>query len=84
MANAVAIHKPVYAIIAHNHPSGVAEPSVADDITTMKLNALCSIHGVNLIDHVIVAGERFYGYKTQRRLEVIKEKSNIDKLFSPL
>ena len=84
MANAVAIHKPVYAIIAHNHPSGVAEPSVADDITTMKLNALCSIHGVNLIDHVIVAGERFYGYKTQRRLEVIKEKSNIDKIFSPL
>lgn len=84
MAKAFAIHKPAYVIIAHNHPSGIAQPSGVDDLTTMKINALCSIHGVNLIDHVIVAGDEFYGYHAHRRMDVIKEKSNIDKIFNPL
>lgn len=81
MAKAVAIHKPAYAIIAHNHPSGSVTPSETDDITTMKINTLCAIHGVNLIDHVIVAGNKFYGYNSEGRLQAVKENSDLDKLF---
>ena len=40
MAKAVAIHKPTYAIIAHNHPSGNAVPSKSDDLTIKKFIAL--------------------------------------------
>ena len=81
MAKAVAIHKPAYAIIAHNHPSGSVTPSEADDLTTMKINTLCAVHGVNLIDHVIVAGNKFYGYNSEGRLQAVKENSDLDKLF---
>lgn len=84
MAKAVAIHKPTYAIIAHNHPSGNANPSQSDDLTTMKIIALCALHGVNLIDHVIVAGNRFYGYNSEGRLQALKENSDIEKYFKTI
>lgn len=42
-------------ILAHNHPSGFAVPSVEDVESTAKLNkVLCSMN-VNLLDHIIVA-----------------------------
>jgi DNA repair protein RadC len=43
-------------IFAHNHPSGAAEPSRADELLTENLrNSLSSI-GVTVLDHLIVAG----------------------------
>jgi DNA repair protein RadC len=41
-------------IIAHNHPSGIAEPSQADErITEVLRNALALID-VRLLDHLII------------------------------
>ena len=45
------------AIIAHNHPSGVALPSKEDVLTTLHLRDALSLVDVNLIDHFIVANE---------------------------
>lgn len=45
------------AIIAHNHPSGVALPSKEDVMTTLCLRDALSLVDVNLIDHFIVANE---------------------------
>ncbi len=41
-------------IVAHNHPSGVAEPSEADKSITETLQIALSIVGVKLLDHFIV------------------------------
>jgi len=42
------------AIFAHNHPSGVAEPSVADRTITNELRDALSLIGVRILDHIIV------------------------------
>ena len=44
------------AIFAHNHPSGVAEPSHADEMLTSALKQALSLVDVRVLDHFIVAG----------------------------
>ena len=43
-------------ILAHNHPSGVAEPSRADEVLTSSLKQALAMIDVKLLDHFIVAG----------------------------
>jgi DNA repair protein RadC len=43
-------------IFAHNHPSGVAEPSQADEILTRSLKDALALIDVRVLDHFIVAG----------------------------
>jgi DNA repair protein RadC len=41
-------------ILAHNHPSGVAEPSQADELITHRLREALALVEIRLLDHVIV------------------------------
>src|SRR6266852_3805683 len=43
-------------ILAHNHPSGVAEPSVQDQALTRTLTEALGLIDVKVIDHFVVAG----------------------------
>jgi DNA repair protein RadC len=43
-------------IFAHNHPSGIAEPSPADELLTRNLKQALALVDVKLVDHFIVAG----------------------------
>ena len=43
-------------IFAHNHPSGVAEPSRADELLTQQLKEALACIEVKVLDHFIVAG----------------------------
>jgi DNA repair protein RadC len=43
-------------ILCHNHPSGVAEPSQADELITRRLQDSLALIDVRLLDHLIVAG----------------------------
>jgi DNA repair protein RadC len=43
-------------ILAHNHPSGLAEPSTADEMLTRNLRQALALVDVQLLDHFIVAG----------------------------
>jgi DNA repair protein RadC len=43
-------------ILAHNHPSGLAEPSRADEVLTSSLKQALAIIDVKLLDHFIVTG----------------------------
>jgi DNA repair protein RadC len=43
-------------IFAHNHPSGVAEPSRSDELLTSSLKQALGLVDVRVLDHVIVAG----------------------------
>lgn len=45
-----------YVVLAHNHLSGVALPSTEDEESTRRLAAALELIGVELCDHVIVAG----------------------------
>lgn len=43
-------------VLAHNHPSGVAEPSHADEMITARLKDVLALIDVRVLDHIIVAG----------------------------
>ena len=43
-------------ILAHNHPSGIAEPSSADQLLTKVLKEALAMVDVKVLDHFIVAG----------------------------
>ena len=49
-------------VVSHNHPSGSIVPSKADDHITQKLLAHARMVEIELIDHLIVAGNRWYSY----------------------
>lgn len=44
------------AVIFHNHPSGVAEPSRADVRITARLQSALELIEVRILDHLIIAG----------------------------
>ena len=41
-------------IVAHNHPSGVAEPSLSDKNMTVQLKQALDLVGVKLLDHFVI------------------------------
>ncbi len=41
-------------IVAHNHPSGVAEPSLADEQVTRRLKEALALIDVRLMDHLVI------------------------------
>jgi DNA repair protein RadC len=41
-------------ILAHNHPSGVAEPSQADELITQRLRDALALVDIRVLDHVVV------------------------------
>lgn len=52
-----ALHHNAAAIIfAHNHPSGVAEPSRSDEALTLALKDALALVEVRVLDHFVVAG----------------------------
>jgi len=44
-------------LLAHNHPSGVAEPSRADEFLTQQLQSALALVDVRVLDHLVVARE---------------------------
>ncbi|MDP4300934.1 RadC family protein [Leptothrix discophora] len=44
------------AILAHNHPSGLAEPSRADELLTRRLSDALALVDVRVLDHLVVGG----------------------------
>lgn len=49
-------HNAAAVIFAHNHPSGRAEPSQADEVLTHKLKETLDLVDVRVLDHFVVAG----------------------------
>jgi DNA repair protein RadC len=49
-------HNAAAVILAHNHPSGVAEPSHADELITRRLREALALVDIRVLDHLIVAG----------------------------
>ena len=50
-------------IIAHNHPSGVAEPSEADRLITQRLKQALNLVEIRVLDHFIIGdGNHAYSF----------------------
>lgn len=75
LSNAAAI------ILVHNHPSGRLIPSVEDIGLTDRMNKICDLIGVKLVDHIIVGpGNEFYSFqeKNQMPLASLKLTKNLE------
>jgi DNA repair protein RadC len=49
-------HNAAAVILAHNHPSGMAEPSQADRIITDRVKTALALVDVHVLDHLIIGG----------------------------
>jgi len=49
-------------IFAHNHPSGVTEPSQSDKSITQRLKQALSLVDIRVLDHFIVGGDRVMSF----------------------
>jgi DNA repair protein RadC len=47
-------HNAAAVVLAHNHPSGVAEPSTADKRITERLQQALDLVGLRVLDHLVV------------------------------
>ena len=61
-------------ILVHNHPSGNAMPSAEDINQTRELGRALSSCGLQLLDHVIVAGGKYYSFSDE---QVVEAGSNV-------
>ncbi|MCL2501720.1 MAG: DNA repair protein RadC [Bacteroidales bacterium] len=49
-------------ILVHNHPSGCLQPGVQDKEQTRLLAQAAAIFGIRLLDHLIVAGNKYFSF----------------------
>lgn len=50
-------------VVIHNHPSGDCLPSDADVAVTRRIREAGNIIGIQMIDHIIIAGDKYYSFK---------------------
>ena len=52
-------------IIVHSHPSGNPDPSEMDRKQTRILRDAAQLMDISLLDHVIIAGNRYYSFSDE-------------------
>ena len=55
-------HNAASVILAHNHPSGLAQQSQADELITQQLKQALALIDVRVLDHFIVAGNATFSF----------------------
>lgn len=56
-------------ILAHNHPSGNLEPSMADLEATINLKKSAETMGMTLLDHLIITPDNYYSFVVEGLLD---------------
>jgi DNA repair protein RadC len=58
-------------MLIHSHPSGNLLPSKVDTMMTDRLNSICAMVGIQLVDHVIVGGDNkeFFSFKEKGMID---------------
>ncbi|RST79690.1 DNA repair protein RadC [Blautia sp. SG-772] len=58
-------------MLIHCHPSGNVFPSKADTMMTDRMNKLCELMGIPLIDHIIVGGDNreFFSFREKGMID---------------
>lgn len=55
-------------VLVHNHPSGNLNPSAQDKKVTRKMKLACELLEINLLDHLIIAGNSYYSFADELEL----------------
>ena len=55
-------------ICLHNHPSGDVTPSKEDINITMNLKEISIIHGIKLLDHIIIGNNNYYSFRDDNKI----------------
>jgi len=61
-------HQAAAIILAHNHPGGTSKPSRKDVEATRKMIEGLKFLGIKVLDHIIVAGDRYYSFATHDQI----------------
>jgi DNA repair protein RadC len=61
-------HNSAALIFAHNHPSGVAEPSAADELITQRLRDSLALVDIRVLDHIVVGDGACISFAESGRL----------------
>lgn len=61
------LNNAVKILCVHNHPSGRATPSLADEEVTKRIKKIGDLMGISLVDHVIIAKETYYSFLENRK-----------------
>ena len=61
-------HQSTAIILAHNHPGGTASPSRKDVEATRKICEGLSFLGIKIIDHIVVAGDKYYSFANHDKI----------------
>ena len=62
LLQSLALSEAVYAVVAHNHPSGNAMPSLDDFKTTQQISDILYAFGISLVDHLIFADHDYVSF----------------------
>lgn len=62
IVKAALAHNAASVILAHNHPSGHAEPSTADITMTRQLKDALALIGTTVLDHMVVGGSKIVSF----------------------
>ncbi len=68
IVEAVLKHKSAAVILTHNHPSGICEPSIADQQITARIKEALALIDVRVLDHLIIAGHQSYSFAEHAKL----------------
>ena len=68
VVKAALTHNAASVMLAHNHPSGTAEPSEADLLLTRALVQALSLVDVRVLDHFVVAGSQVHSFAEHGQL----------------
>jgi DNA repair protein RadC len=60
-----------FMLLLHCHPSGNLLPSKEDTMMTDRMNKVCEMMGIPLVDHIIVGGDNheFFSFKEKKMIE---------------
>ena len=61
-------HNAAALVFAHNHPSGICEPSRADELLTQALKAALDLVDIKVLDHIVIAGLGAWSFAEKGRL----------------
>lgn len=56
-------------LIAHNHPSGVPDPSIQDIELTERISKIAQMMGIQFMDHVIIGRNAYFSFSQEKYLD---------------
>ena len=79
----ISLNKVKQVVVIHTHPYGPYTPSKRDIVTTDRMNSICTVMGVELVDHIIINNEQYFSFKRNgliNKLDIEQANKNVKSL----